>query len=137
MALGQHRAETRSGDLAVFGACEQRVIGLPEQQGAQAPELAIAAPWLPEPWLPERARILLVDDEPTVLELLVATLADDDYELQTAADGQEALEMAREWRPDLVLLDLAAAPARRPDGLSPDPRRARPDRGPAVIILLG
>ena len=96
VALGQHRAESRQGDLAVFGACEERVIVLPEQPGAQAPEVTITAPWQPEPWLPERARILLVDDEPSVLALLIATLADDDYEVQTATDGQTALDAARE-----------------------------------------
>ena len=44
VALGQHRAESRQGDLAVFGACEERVIVLPEQQGAQPPELSSPPP---------------------------------------------------------------------------------------------
>jgi CheY-like chemotaxis protein/phosphoribosyl 1,2-cyclic phosphodiesterase len=106
VAQCQRRAETCSGDLAVFGACEERVMNLVERPGAKAAMLEPPEPSLPEPWLPERARILMVDDEPTVLELLSATLADDDYELQTTANGQEALQLAREWRPDLVLLDL-------------------------------
>jgi CheY-like chemotaxis protein/phosphoribosyl 1,2-cyclic phosphodiesterase len=136
VARCQHRAETRSGDLAVFGAREEHVIGLPERQGSRMPDLATVAPGLTEPWLSERARILMVDDESTVLELLVATLADDDYELQTATDGPAALELAREWRPDLVLLDLGLPGL---DGLTVC-RQIRNEPGLAevpVIILSG
>jgi CheY-like chemotaxis protein len=134
VARCQLRAEIREGDLAVFGACEGRGIFLPEQQGAQTPELTIAAPGQPEPWLPERARILLVDDEPSVLSLLIATLADDDYEVQTASDGQAALDLAREWRPDLVVLDLALP---RLDGLTVCRQiRAEPGLTEVPVIIL-
>lgn len=50
--------------------------------------------------------ILIVDDEPAVTDLLVYNLRKAHYEVQTAADGREALRLARESRPDLVLLDL-------------------------------
>jgi two-component system alkaline phosphatase synthesis response regulator PhoP len=107
---------------------------LVERPGAQAAILEPAEPFLPEPWLPERARILMVDDEPAVLEALSATLADDDYELQTAADGQEALEVAREWRPDLVLLDLQLP---RLDGLMVCRQiRAEPGLTEVPVIIL-
>jgi DNA-binding response OmpR family regulator len=50
--------------------------------------------------------VLIVDDEPAVTNLLVYNLRKAHYDVQTAADGREALRLAREFRPDLVLLDL-------------------------------
>jgi two-component system, OmpR family, alkaline phosphatase synthesis response regulator PhoP len=52
------------------------------------------------------ARILVVDDEPSVSGLLAYNLRKEKYEVQVAADGREALRLARQSRPDLVLLDL-------------------------------
>lgn len=51
-------------------------------------------------------RILVVDDEPSVTDLLAYNLRKAHYEVSTAADGREALRRAREFRPDLILLDL-------------------------------
>jgi DNA-binding response OmpR family regulator len=51
-------------------------------------------------------RILVVDDEPAVTDLLVYNLRKAHYDVLTAADGREALRIARESRPDLILLDL-------------------------------
>jgi class 3 adenylate cyclase/CheY-like chemotaxis protein len=51
-------------------------------------------------------RILLVDDNPTNLDILETRLAIHGYELLTAADGEEALAAAREATPDLILLDV-------------------------------
>ena len=50
--------------------------------------------------------ILLVDDEPMNLETLEALLSDEGYELLRAEDGVAACRLAREHKPDLVLLDL-------------------------------
>lgn len=55
---------------------------------------------------PGRARILIADDNPQGVELLEAYLIDGEYELRTAADGEETLESVRQWRPDLILLDI-------------------------------
>ena len=51
-------------------------------------------------------RILAVDDVPTNLEILKVRLEAQGYEVVTAADGEEALQRAREVEPDLVLLDI-------------------------------
>ena len=51
-------------------------------------------------------RILVVDDNPTNLEILRVRLTAQGYEIVTAADGVEALAQARELDPDLVLLDV-------------------------------
>ncbi len=52
------------------------------------------------------ARILAVDDSPTILEMITAILASGGYEVITAVDGAEALDKARSEMPDLILLDV-------------------------------
>jgi CheY-like chemotaxis protein len=49
--------------------------------------------------------ILIVDDHPNNIEILEALL-EDDYQLTVAMSGEEALELVREFTPDLVLLDV-------------------------------
>lgn len=51
-------------------------------------------------------RILVVDDEPSIVELVAYNLRSAGYEVMTAADGVEALAMIDEDPPDLVLLDV-------------------------------
>ena len=52
------------------------------------------------------ARLLIVDDEPNVLEPLIDFFLAEGYEVDGARDGAEALERARAQRPDCVLLDV-------------------------------
>lgn len=52
------------------------------------------------------ARILIVDDVPANTRLLEAKLIADYYQVATAADGFQALTVARAWQPDLILLDV-------------------------------
>ncbi len=52
------------------------------------------------------APILVVDDNPTNLKLLSFVLLAAGYEVRTAADATEALEVLASWRPRLLLLDL-------------------------------
>jgi DNA-binding response OmpR family regulator len=51
------------------------------------------------------APIVVVDDSPTILTLLVLALSRDGFEAVTASNGEEALERIREHRPRLVILD--------------------------------
>ncbi|MGO9568896.1 MAG: DVU0259 family response regulator domain-containing protein [Desulfomonilaceae bacterium] len=51
-------------------------------------------------------KILVVDDEPQLVKYLTIFFEDCGYETCSAADGEEALEVLREERPDLVTLDL-------------------------------
>jgi DNA-binding response OmpR family regulator len=53
-----------------------------------------------------RSKILLVDDEPKVCELIKAYLVKDGYDVIIAADGKTAIEQAQRHKPDLILLDL-------------------------------
>jgi PleD family two-component response regulator len=51
-------------------------------------------------------RVLIADDNPQGVELLEAYLSETDYEVQTAADGEETLRKVAQWQPDLILLDI-------------------------------
>jgi DNA-binding response OmpR family regulator len=50
--------------------------------------------------------ILIVDDEPPILDLVRFTLEDAEVRVVEASDGVEALALARRLRPDLILLDV-------------------------------
>jgi two-component system OmpR family response regulator len=52
------------------------------------------------------ARLLVVDDEPNIVELLSASLRYAGFEVATASGGQQAIEVARTFRPDLLVLDV-------------------------------
>ncbi len=54
----------------------------------------------------EEGRLLVVDDEPNIRELLSASLRFAGFEVLTAADGREAVQIAERSRPDLVVLDV-------------------------------
>lgn len=51
-------------------------------------------------------RVLVVDDEPNIVELLTVSLKFQGFEVATANSGQEALEVAREFNPDAFILDV-------------------------------
>lgn len=51
-------------------------------------------------------KVLVVDDEESILELLKYNLEKQGYDVRTAAEGQEAVDIAKKFHPDLVLLDI-------------------------------
>ena len=89
-------------------------------------------------------RVLVIDDEPSLAELLSSVLRFEGWQVQTAADGQGAIHAARDFCPDAVVLDMmlpdldgldvlrrlrqGAAPGVRSVPHRPR-RRRRPDRG--------
>ncbi len=54
----------------------------------------------------EKSKILLVDDEPDIIETVAKRLESQGYEVLIARDGEEALAKARREKPDLIILDL-------------------------------
>ncbi len=54
----------------------------------------------------ERARILIVDDDPSAVRMIHAALHEVDAQFHFATGGQQALDLARRHRPDLILLDM-------------------------------
>jgi two-component system, OmpR family, response regulator ResD len=77
------------------------------------------------------ARVLVVDDEPIVRDVLSRYLRREGFEVETAADGQAALDAFEATRPELVVLDLMLP---RVNGLEVF-RRIRSRNGAAVIML--
>lgn len=56
--------------------------------------------------MPDGRRVLVVDDDPIIQGFLLDALSDEGYEVRTAVNGRDALEVADGWRPDLIVLDL-------------------------------
>ena len=54
----------------------------------------------------ENFKILLVDDEPDILEIISYTLKNDGYLVYTAENGVKAIELAKKVKPDLIILDV-------------------------------
>lgn len=75
--------------------------------------------------------VLVVDDEPPIVDLLAYNLRRADYQVLVARDGEEALAIARRERPDLIILDLMLP---RLDGLDVC-RAIRRERDVPIIML--
>jgi len=101
------RLRAGQSSLEVFGATEGQEIILPEGSRSAARPIsvretvAIAA----DPPMARGETILVVDDEPDIVDLISLALKADGYRIETAFDGKAALRRAHEQRPALVLLD--------------------------------
>ena len=51
-------------------------------------------------------KILIADDEDEIRKLITATLEDEGYEIHQASNGSKALDIAKQIKPDLVILDI-------------------------------
>ena len=80
----------------------------------------------------ERARILVVDDEPEVCEVLKEFLETKGYAVSSASSGAEALAAVEKERPHLILLDIVMP---KMNGLETLQRILEIDRTIAVIML--
>ena len=84
----------------------------------------------------ERPTILIVDDDPEMISLLIDVLEQDGYRLYVAQDAEGAREMALAHAPDLMLLDVVM-----PDGggyeIYEDLRTRAPEMQHNVIFLTG
>jgi two-component system, OmpR family, response regulator ResD len=87
---------------------------------------------MPSPSDSAASSVLVVDDEPTIVEVVGRYLERAGYEARGAADGFEALELAATERPDLVVLDLMLPGI---DGIEVM-RRLRELPGPPLAVIL-
>jgi excisionase family DNA binding protein len=103
---------------------------------AQRPrgERGAAAPAERKPRVSERPRILVVDDEASIRELLSKTLALAEYDVDTAPDGRAAVERLRLGHYDLLIADLKMPGL---DGLSLIREAKRLNVELPVIIITG
>lgn len=77
------------------------------------------------------ARVLVVDDERHIRDLLEIGLADDGYEVRSAADAQAALQIARQWAPDAIVLDVMLP---KIDGIALLPMFRKLTEAPIVML---
>ncbi|HET7874976.1 MAG TPA: response regulator [Methylomirabilota bacterium] len=101
----ERAAAADRGRLEVFAAAEGRMIELADQDALPSQGPAAAAGPGPAGGRSGPPTILLVDDDPDILQLLSMTLRPEGFRLLSASDGNAALEIARAERPDLLLLD--------------------------------
>jgi two-component system response regulator ResD len=80
-----------------------------------------------------RGSVLVVDDEPTIAEVVSRYLERAGYRTRVAADGAQALELVARQRPDLVVLDLMLPGI---DGLEVMRRLRQPEHDRIPLILL-
>src|SRR5262245_7608481 len=80
------------------------------------------------------ARILLVDDDPLIQELLTLALIDQGHEVISALDGKQALKMLKQQRVDLILTDVLMPEA---DGLEVIRAVRRDHPGLPIIAMSG
>ena len=136
VATCRRRVASVGGTLEVFGAAEGSMIDLngrsrlaPSDGRAEGRSLVRAKPLAPP-------TVLLVDDDPAVVDVLVETLAPEGFRLLIARDGDAALRTIRAEHPDLVLLDCTMP---GPDGFEVC-RTVREDADPALrampIVML-
>jgi CheY-like chemotaxis protein len=110
LAITKHFCEMLGGRIAVEsvpGAGSTFTITLPAQAAPEAvtgPELVAATP-LVTPG-DHRALVMVVDDDPASRELLTAIVRREGYRVIEASDGEVALSLAREHRPDIITLDV-------------------------------
>ena len=79
-------------------------------------------------------KVLVVDDEPDIAELLQYNLAKEGYEVRTATDGKKAIEIAKEFLPNLILMDIMMP---QMDGVETGRRlRELPEMNGTFIIFL-
>jgi CheY-like chemotaxis protein/ribonuclease BN (tRNA processing enzyme) len=95
-------ARRLAGDVEVTAAAEGDELVMPEAAG----EARAAADGPQSPKIQTRARILIADDDRSVLQVLETVLSGDGYEVVRAEDGESALELARRDGFDLIMLDV-------------------------------
>jgi two-component system, OmpR family, response regulator ResD len=79
-----------------------------------------------------RGTVLVVDDEPTIVEVVARYIERAGYDTRSAHDGPEALRLARLYRPDLVVLDVMLPGV---DGIEVM-RRLHEDDGRRMAVIL-
>ena len=104
-------------------------VSLPLEKSARAPEAAPPAPPVPSP-----LRILVVEDEPLVRDVIGVYLSEDKHDVETAVNGRDGLEKFKAARFDLVMTDRAM-PEMNGDDLAMEVKKLRPEQ--PVILLTG
>ncbi|MBI2553574.1 MAG: response regulator [Candidatus Rokubacteria bacterium] len=102
LAITKRLVEARS----TFSVALPLVAVGAEAEPVTLPPLPAPAKAAPKPVLEGKRRILVIDDDPEIHTLIVENLKETGVEFLRALDGEEGLQLARDARPDLILLDI-------------------------------
>ncbi len=144
LAISRKLARLMGGDITVESAAGKGTtftVRLPAEPAERAapplePEARLADPHAAvRRWAPtDAATVLVVDDEETVRDLMRRFLAREGFDVVTARDGQEGLELARQLHPALITLDVLMPGM---DGWSVlQALKADPDLAPIPVVML-
>jgi two-component system, OmpR family, KDP operon response regulator KdpE len=81
----------------------------------------------------DHRRILVVDDEPQITRVLRTSLSSQGYDIRVANDGETALEILKDWTPDLVITDLSMP---NMDGLQLCERLRTKSKLPIIVLSV-
>jgi two-component system KDP operon response regulator KdpE len=81
----------------------------------------------------DHRHILVVDDEPQITRVLRTSLASQGYDIRVANDGETALEIVKDWTPDLVITDLSMP---NMDGLELCRRLRAKSQVPIIVLSV-
>jgi signal transduction histidine kinase/CheY-like chemotaxis protein len=95
-------SEPGKGSTFTMELPREVVIGDAEAPAAGTP----AKPAEPAPAVASRARVLVIDDDPSAVELVTRFLVREGYQVDSAGSGKEGIEAARRLRPDVITLDV-------------------------------
>ena len=139
LTLVKHLVELHGGRVAAHsdgvGRGTEVMVCLPAQESAAARNV-VAVPYAREPQQRAKApgRILVVDDLAASAETLMTLLEMEGFEVKIASEGMAALEIAQQFRPDVVLLDIGLPGM---NGFEVANRlRALPESRDALLIAL-
>ena len=88
---------------------------------------------LPGQRVTDHRRILIVDDEPQITRVLRTSLDAHGYDLRVANNGETALEIAKDWTPDLMITDLSMP---NMDGLELCRRFRAKSKAPIIVLSV-
>jgi PAS domain S-box-containing protein len=115
LAITRHFCRMMGGDITVnsrIGEGSTFTIYLPTQvhdrqsETIHAPADVRAAPSDELSVISKNIKVLVIDDDPTVRDLVVRTLSKEGFSIATAATGEEGLHLAKTLRPDAITLDV-------------------------------
>ena len=81
---------------------------------------------------PRRTRVAVADDDKAIRDLVAAVLSEEGYDVRTASDGRELLDLVASFEPDVVLTDLSMPRMSGIDVL----RTLRERRSPVRVVLM-
>lgn len=137
LSLVRTLAELHNGSVTAFsegpGTGSTFTVRLPiAEPCAEAPGAAAGTLASSTPTRQGRRRVLVVDDSADAAASLARLLEMEGHELRTAADGEEAVEQAREFCPDIIFMDLGMP---RMDGLEATRRIRALEQGQGAVIV--